>query len=40
MKRKKKNPLKLIGMCLALLVLLVLLFLLMRLVLSDGQPNR
>ena len=39
MKRKKKNPLKLIGMCLALLVLLVLLFLLMRLVLSDGQPK-
>lgn len=39
MKRKKQNPIKLIGMCLALFVLLVLLFLLMRLVLSDPKAE-
>ena len=40
MKRKKQNPIKLVGMCLALFVLLVLLFLLMRLVLSNQQAEK
>ena len=40
MKRKKQNPIKLIGMCAALLVLLVLLFLLMRMVLTNRQPQK
>ena len=39
MKRKKQNPIKLIGMCAALLVLLVLLFLLMRMVMTNRQPQ-